>query len=528
MQVLPPYTQTRSPFAAFAWVLIWLGLAVGAGVGYGYMAAVGPFYFLPVMTAGIAAALLLLVLMLPKPRTIPVQTIYNLYFFTIAFHILIPEYFALFLPGLPWMNPMRITAITLTLLIGYLISSRPDFQSDVSLIVTRYWLIFFGGIANVLVGALVLPLMGGSVAILPSALFDVMIYVAFVLGGAYLYWKVGRKALYRFTLIMVVAAVVLLAIGTLERGLQMLPWRPLIPGGFGGADAFLISEILSSKFRNGLYRVQAIFSHPLLFAEYLAITTPILIAVFFWTKSNALKMLMLPIYIYAVYAALVFPSARLSLVALVAAHCTMVSLLLLYTRRHTGQRNILASVGLLSIPGLAVVLSVLLLFSRRAQIMIFGGPEHAGSNESRGTQWENAFSAFPQSPVFGFGYSQATRVAGVPGRMGESTVLDSWYINILMDSGAIGAALYVSAFVAATYRAFQLSVLMKGRDAALMMALASMMIAKMTINSVLSLTHNQVLLFFAYGIVIGASLRYQDQLKDFRWFPGRDQKVATI
>jgi O-antigen ligase len=175
-----------------------------------------------------------------------------------------------------------------------------------------------------------------------------------------------------------------------------------------------------------------------------------------------------------------------------------------------------------------VVLSSLLLFSRRVQIMVFGGGEHASSNESRATQWDNAFNAFPQSPVFGFGYSQATRVAGVPGRLGESTVLDSWYINVLMDSGVLGAALYLSAFVAATYRAFQLSVLMKGRDAALMMALASMMIAKMTINSVLSLTHNQVLLFFAYGIVIGASLRYQDQLKDFRWFPGRDEKAATI
>jgi hypothetical protein len=528
MQVLPPYTQTRSPFATFVWVLIWLGLAVGAGVGYGYMAAVGPFYFLPVMTAGIAAALLLLVLMLPKPRTIPVQTIYTLYFCTIAFHILIPEYFALFLPGLPWMSPMRITAITLTLLIGYLISSRQDFQSDVTLIVSRYWLIFFGGVANVLIGALVLPLMGGQIAILPSALFDVMIYIAFVLGGAYLYWKVGRKALYHFTLIMGVAVVVLLAIGTVERVLEMVPWRPLIPAGYGGDDAFLISELVSSKYRNGAYRVQSVFSNPLLFAEYLALVAPILLGAFFWTKSNNLKIALIPVFIYTVYAALVFPNARLSLVALVAGICSMISLYLLHKRRHSGSRDLFASVGLLSIPAIAVVLSSLLLFSRRVQIMVFGGGEHASSNESRATQWDNAFNAFPQSPVFGFGYSQATRVAGVPGRLGESTVLDSWYINVLMDSGVLGAALYLSAFVAATYRAFQLSVLMKGRDAALMMALASMMIAKMTINSVLSLTHNQVLLFFAYGIVIGASLRYQDQLKDFRWFPGRDEKAATI
>lgn len=527
MQVLPPYTQTRSPFATFVWVLIWLGLAVGAGVGYGYMAAVGPFYFLPVMTAGIAAALLLLVLMLPKPRTIPVQTIYTLYFCTIAFHILIPEYFALFLPGLPWMNPMRITAITLTLLIGYLISSRQDFQSDVTLIVSRYWLIFFGGVANVLIGALVLPLMGGQIAILPSALFDVMIYVAFVLGGAYLYWKVGRKVLYRFVLIICISALVLLPIGTLERIQQMVLWRPLLPAGLGGEDAALVQMIVESKFRDGTYRVQAVFSNPLLFAEYLAISSPVLFCAALWTRSTYLKFILLAVYLYSMYAALVFPSARLSFVALVAGLCTLGSLGLLYWKRHARSNNILADAGLLAIPAMAVVLGVLLVFVRRFQLLIIGGPEHAGSNATRGEQWAAGIDALLRSPIFGHGYSTASGLAGTLMSSGEMS-LDSWYINVFVDSGLAGAFLYTAAFVAATYRAFQLSVLMKGRDAALMMALASMMIAKMTINSVLSLTHNQVLLFFAYGIVIGASLRYQDQLKDFRWFPGRDEKAATI
>lgn len=527
MQVLPPYTQTRSPFATFLWVLLWLGIAVGVGLGYGYMSAIGPLYFLPAMTAGVAGMLLLLVLVLPAPQAIPQKTIYTLYFFMIAFHILLPEYISLFLPGLPWMNPMRITAISLTLLIGYLIFSRKDFQADVVEISTRYWLIVFGGTANVLVGAMILPIMGGEIARLSSALFDIMVYAAVVLGASYLYWKNGRKVMLRFALIICIATAVLLPIGAIERIQQMVLWRPLIPAGFGGDDAALIQSILSSKFRDGVYRVQAVFSNPLLFAEYLAVTSPILLAVMVWTKSATARAVLIPIYIYSIYAALVFPSARLAFVALVAGHCALGSIALLYWKRHSRGNNHIADAGLLAIPGTIAILTLALIFVRRFQLIIFGGTEHAGSNQARANQWSQAFETFPRSPVFGFGYGEASGLAGTIGA-NQTLTLDAWYINVMLDSGVIGTSLYAAAFLAATYRACQLSVLMKGRDAALMMALTGMMVAKMTINGVLSLTHNHVLLFFAYGIVIGASLRYQEQLKAFRWFPSPDHKTVTV
>lgn len=425
------------------------------------------------------------------------------------------------------MNPMRVTAISLTLLFGYLIFSRKDFQSCVIEITTKYWIIFYGGVANVLVGMMVLPVMGGELPTLSSALFDIMVYAAFALGAAYLYWKNGRKVLHRFILIICSASAILLPIGTIERMQQMVLWRSLIPPGFGGEDAALIQSIMAGAFRDGNYRVQSVFSNPLLFAEYLAVTSPILLSAMLWTKNNTLRFILFPLYIYGLYAALVFPSARLSFVALVAGHCAIGSLGLLYWKRHSNSRNLLADAGLLAIPAAVSILSVLLLFSRRFQIFVFGGREHAGSNEARSTQWEAAFRSLPQSPVFGFGYGEAVDLAGTVGQK-QTLTIDSWYINVMLESGVIGTSLYAAAFFAATYRACQLSVLIKGRDAALMMALTAMMVAKMTINGVLSLTHNHVLLFFAYGIVIGASLRYQEQLKAFKWLPGRNDKPVHV
>jgi O-antigen ligase len=68
--------------------------------------------------------------------------------------------------------------------------------------------------------------------------------------------------------------------------------------------------------------------------------------------------------------------------------------------------------------------------------MMLGGAQHAGSDVARSTQWTRAIEAVLKNPI-GYGGGNSPKIAGKP--LNGTWVVDSVWINFLVDFGAIGA-----------------------------------------------------------------------------------------
>lgn len=266
-------------------------------------------------------------------------------------------------------------------------------------------------------------------------------------------------------------------------------------------DAEMLALIAESNRVRGFsgIRIQSVFSHPIVFAQFLAWAAPFLLFAAMgrtriWVRLTAFScLIVLPILAFAT-------DARSGLIALGASVATYVAI------------GLVRRIGLFSLQSAAAAFLAIALvmgafsFGQGTVGTLVQGRNaiEASSTQSRSAMFERGLREVSASPIVGFGDGQAPLYAGLRSR-NDFLTIDSAFLSSLLDSGWVGLLLNLSVFtlalVSATRAALQPTA--SGLDA----AVAASLVGVMTVFAVLSIMDNLTLIYISVGLTSVALLR---------------------
>jgi hypothetical protein len=293
------------------------------------------------------------------------------------------------------------------------------------------------------------------------------------------------------------------AIVTAVALVEMITGQSLVrmTGARFAGDAQTLANIAEANRRLGqnATRIQSVFTHPIVFAQFLAWAAPFLVFAALgrtqmWMRLTALGCLaVLPVLVFAT-------NARSGLIALGASLMTYIAI------------GLIRRVGLFSLQSAAAAFMTLALLLGAFNVGqgTLGGlvqgrnAVEASSTQARSAMFERGLREISASPIVGFGDGQSPQYAGLVGRNGILTI-DSAFLSSLLDSGWVGLFMNLSiwalALVSATRAALQPKSL--GFDA----AVAASLVGVMSVFAVLSITDNLSLIYISIGLTSVTFLR---------------------
>lgn len=213
----------------------------------------------------------------------------------------------------------------------------------------------------------------------------------------------------------------------------------------GAADAgdvgSAVTSITAEKIRGGAFRVQSVFSHPIVFGQFLGAAAPIVFLSFLLDKSKIWRLLALgtlPLILLGVYKS----GSRSGLLALAVSGAILMAFLwvriVISSRKYRG-------FALAAVPVVLVLFSFVYGFGEEL-VLGKSSIEH-NSSLVRLFQIHAALRAIGNNPILGYGQGAAMNLAGVIGTGGVLT-MDVYYLDVLLQAGWLGLALFTLMVVA--------------------------------------------------------------------------------
>lgn len=316
----------------------------------------------------------------------------------------------------------------------------------------------------------------------------------------------GGRSLALSCIVLAVAIVTGVALVEMTSGKSIV--RILNMSFAGNAEILaLIAESNRARGFGGI-RIQSVFSHPIVFAQFLAWAAPFLLFAAMgrtriWVRLTAFSCLIaLPILVFTT-------DARSGLIALGASVATYVAI------------GLVRRIGLFSLQSAAAAFLAIALvmgafsFGQGTVGALVQGRNaiEASSTQSRSAMFERGLREVSASPIVGFGDGQAPLYAGLRSR-NDLLTIDSAFLSSLLDNGWVGLFLNLSvwslALVSATRAALQPKA--SGFDA----AVAASLVGVMTVFAVLSIMDNLTLTYISIGLTSMALLRARQLPSDGR------------
>lgn len=212
-----------------------------------------------------------------------------------------------------------------------------------------------------------------------------------------------------------------------------------------GLSRFAISNanlngILLETFRSGHYRVQSLFSQPLVFGQFMAAMLPVCLAVAGVTRGG---------WRFAAWSAVFLclesiwiSTSRSAIFVAVVAGVSYAVLRFASRSRNKRVTLLVCTFVLLYVGGTASLVS-------DSTSLITGQTlEEQISSEARGAMLERTFEQASRSPVFGAGDGSSKWLAGIIGKDGDVATIDSLYLSIILCNGYLGLIFTVTLFIA--------------------------------------------------------------------------------
>ena len=309
------------------------------------------------------------------------------------------------------------------------------------------------------------------------------------------WWVVRETSFHRLAWVLVVATYGVILLGLVEvfAGASLLGMLPSFMT--ETVDPLALADLLAAKLRDGRLRVQASFDHPILFAQYLAATAPLLIhrvrfAPSAWRRCAPLLALGLAVY-------LVYRTGSRAGLAVLGFSCVAYGLLLAYRRLSPAK---LIGAYLMTI---AVLAAVLVFFDDIALFFYGRTIEEIVSFNARQLMIYNARPWIELQPVLGYGDGMSVQKAGVEG-FGRLVSIDNYYLTTILNFGFAGlAALLLFLGLAALTGWRQLRAAADPGEASLMAAGLCMIFAVALVQLIVSIPGNMVLVYLGAGALAG-------------------------
>lgn len=441
-----PYRQSQ-PESRARRLLIGLLLT---GLLYGfYFGQLAPFLVMPFLVP-IALLAGLVIWALPAGRPPEAWTSRLLIAFLVVLPLW-PNYLAVALPGMPWITMSRIIGAPMILLLLICLSVSAEFRRAVRDSLDAIGPAWRMLAVFVLLQFLSLPLAvihGGGVgdAVEAFVVAQINCTAVFFLGAA-IFLRPGRASFLVNALI--VAAFALCMIGLVEWRQGAVPWAGHIPSFLKVQDP-LVEKVLggSTRAASGIHRVQASYTTSLGFAEFLALMTPFVLHLAVAGGRVATR-LAAAAFLPLLFWTILLTDSRLGVIGFFLS-------LLFYLFIHgvmkwrRERRSLIGPAIVLAYPMLFAGFLTATVFVGRLSRMVWGGGAASYSTQARIEQYDKGFGLFLQNPL-GYGIGRGGITLGYSNQAGVGTI-DTYYLLILLEYGAIGFLLFYGLFLAGLWK----------------------------------------------------------------------------
>jgi len=494
--VLKPYVDLHNRWRRAAHLLLPLGLALACFV-YGFFFALTAPYMIVPFAAPVAVLGLLSIWALPEADTAPVKTLEVFFAAGLAGLILWPNYLALALPGLPWITMVRLTMFPAAFLLLLSLSMSKTFRKRVREGAQGTPVLFFLLFLTAVNSFVSLPLSHGVGDSINKVIIQQFTWTGMLVAGLYVFQIPGRAERYIGLLLLIAAPIAVFT--TLEFQEQRVLWADHVPSFLKVADPSA-QRALAANVRSatGQFRAKFTFSTPLGLAEYMSLMTPLAVH---WAagRYRMLQRLIGLALLPTIYVVVRMTDSRLGILGYLVSILTyMVIWSLVRFRRRLN--DLIAAIIVYAYPAAMAGVLAASLFVHKIHVLIFGGGAQASSTLHRQEQFRMALPAFIRSPI-GYGAGQSGVHMGYGS--GDFIAIDSYWISLSLEYGALGVVLYVGVFAVVIYAA--LKTLLENPEAArgetgLLLPLVSFLAAFLIIRGVFSQPDIHPLVFTLLGM----------------------------
>ncbi len=494
--ILKPYERRRDP-GIFGKLLRAAALIFIAAF-YGLLCSILPMQLLVVPAVPILFLVGLILWMLPDVGGIYTATMSKLLLGYAFLNLVWPFYVAIDVPGVPWVTPQRICVGLLLAIFMFNLAKSSEFRSALSDTLAASPLtrrVFWGFCA---ITALSIPFsetIGFSLnKFINNQIFWTMMFVV----SAYLATQPGF--VFKVARLLVIGVLIVAMFGLIESALHRVIWMDHLPR-FLQVDPGLLETFAKSQSRAGtdIYRVRGTMGVSLYYAEYLAMTLPLVIHFAVREKRFVYKF---PLMAGAVAIALnmFLTNARSGMVGLLMT-LVLYTLFSVYRLRKREPGSLTASTLVYGSPAGVLVLIGLVLSSNRMRAMTLGGAQHRNSSEAREAQWAMGLPKMLTHPL-GHGVGRANETLGYTNKGGYGTI-DSYYLSLLLEYGVLGFAAFMIMFGSIGWFGFKTFNNAVNDDQDMAGPLAIGILNFLVIKGVLSSEINIPIAFMMTGLVVG-------------------------
>jgi hypothetical protein len=409
--------------------------------------------------------------------------------------VLWPRYI-FFSVGGPSVNPETLAVLASLALVAFWFVYSPEFS-------TKFTGVLFGPsriglLAMVWLAWRMLASLLGDYPLLSSLeyLRDLAYVSAFLLiGCAVVVYDGGPKWLLR---VVVVAGFIAALLGLIEAFVQKNFFIQFASAGDSQAVSNALKTIAFDKTRDGSYRAQSVFDHPIVFAQFVAALIPLGSYLAFYERRWVWRLLGLMV-VPVGFLAILKSGSRAGLVSIAVGLVFIMAFFWLRGMMSTGFKR---AFSMLALPLFFV--GLLLAYFVVQELVLGRSHVEASSTSVRLKMVADGVAALYESPAWGFGYGMAITKAGViSGHTGVATI-DSFMLTIALDSGYVGLFLFLAVLVNFTIKGAVVAAKISSSEGAFVGMLVAAVLALAATFVGLSISNNMTL----FWLLVAASLPY--------------------
>ncbi|WP_394402051.1 O-antigen ligase family protein [Roseateles sp. LKC17W] len=242
----------------------------------------------------------------------------------------------------------------------------------------------------------------------------------------------------RLLRVIVFCGFLALLYGLVEALWQKNPLMRFAAGSDNEATADVLRSLTAEKIREGAYRAQSVFTHPIVFAQFVAALLPLGLLLALTEKQDKFWRLLGLLVIPVGLAAIVKSGSRAGFVSVLAAVAIVLFVFWLRALRGRGFGRIFAVLGgpvfLLAAAGIGWLAKGLVLGRSSME---------AGSTSARVEMLNLGMRSLEAHPLLGYGEGMSVMVAGLTDSKGHTSV-DSYLLSLAVDGGYPSLLLYLA------------------------------------------------------------------------------------
>jgi hypothetical protein len=505
--VLRPYVDLHSRWRLAARFLVPAGLGLFCVI-YGFIFAITAPYLIVPLAGPIAVLGLLAIWALPENNVVPTKAMEFTFAASIIGLVLWPNYLALTLPGLPWITIVRLTGFPMAFFLLISLSMSPTFRHHIAETTNATPLAFRVFLLFTVNEFISIPFTHNFGETINKILIMQLNWTCVFLICLYIFRKPGRPERYLRLLLALTITIIIFSIW--EAVEQKVLWGGSVPS-FLRVEDPAAQRALAGAVRGatGQYRTKFTFATALGLSEFISLMTPFALHWAVGRYSLLMRLTGLAL-IPTLYFVIRLTDSRLGVVGYLVS-CLIYLLFWSLVRWRHRMGDILSAAVVYAYPTVFLAAVAATMFVHKIHVLVFGGGSTAASNEARGNQFKMAIPALLKNPI-GHGAGQSGLAMGYGAN--DFIAIDSYYINIGLDFGVLGLALYVALFamvIGAAVTTMLRSPQTDDREASLLLPLATCVCAFLVIRGVYGQPEIHPIIFMVVGMVIALVNRIQQQ-----------------